>query len=671
MSDEVDTMTEDEEAQPLPMSKPYLDMIKEAETAFDNWQTRCDNIDKTYASLKTLAADAGDRQFQIFWANLEVLRPTIYARPPSPVVAPRHTDGGELPRKASELLERVLAYDVESDDLHDTLLQIRDDLAMSARGVAWVLDNGECIHVDRRDFVHEPARKWKEVGWVARRAYMTREAMQKRFPEADLRNAKFDHMKPKDDGDSADYKGTAKKAQVWEVWSRAEGGVCWVTEGVEVVLDKQPPLMDIKGFFPCPEPVYGTLERRTLKPVPDFVFYRDQVDEINELTSRISGLSESLRLKGFYASGASEVGEAIEAAMKRTDDNAILIPVSSAAAFGGAGLKDAIVWLPVKEVAEVITALVALRKQLIEDVYQITGLSDIMRGATDPNETKGAQDLKVQFGSVRVRERQAEMVRIARDILRIKGEIYAENVPIQELAEMAQMKLPTQQQAAIQMMQAQASGQKPDPSKVVTLEQVDALLKSQRMRPFVLEIESDSTIAPNEQEEKRSRTEFITAVGGFINQAGQMVAARPETAPFAAEMLKFVAGAFRAGRELGGAIDEFAEGVKASAAQAKAQPKPDPEQIKAMDAQKAREHELVMRDKDDQRAISEAQIRARADVEKSASEAAKRAADARIRELDRDIAVLNHKIKELEVIGKKSDVKRAEIQANAPKPEAA
>ena len=60
-----------------------------------------------------------------------------------------------------------------------------------------------------------------------------------------------------------------------------------------------------------------------------------------------------------------------------------------------------------------------LRKQIIEDIYQIMGMSDIMRGATDPNETLGAQQLKTQYGSTRIRDKQQEMVRLARDLVEI------------------------------------------------------------------------------------------------------------------------------------------------------------------------------------------------------------------------------------------------------------
>ena len=625
-----DAQTQGEEG-PL-SSRHYLDMIEEAEKAFSTYQDKCNNIDKLYASLQTMADTVGDREFQIFWANIEVLKEIIYTRPPQPVVQPRHSQGPrrEIARKASELLERALEMDVEADDLHDTLLEVRDDLTLSARGVPWVLDNGQCIHVDREDFVHEPARKWSEVGWVARRAYLTRDAVKERFPEADTSRMKFEEWKSDADGKGNDYRSSKKKAQVWEVWHRGDNQVIWVSPGHPDALDAQDPLVEVKGFFPCPKPAYATCERRTLKPVPDFIYYRDQVDEINELTARISSLSESLRLKGFYAAGEKEVGEAVEAAMKQTDNKALLVPVSSLAALGGGGIKDAILWLPIKEVAETIVACVELRKQLIEDVYQITGLSDIMRGETEASETATAQNIKAQYGAVRVRGRQGAMIRVARDVFRLKAEIMAENVPAQEIALMADMEIPTMAQAQQMAMQAQQNGEEFDVEKVVTIEQIDALLKNQRLRPFVLDVESDSTIAPNEEAEKASRIEFIAAVGGFIQQAGGMVAAQPETAPFAAKMLKFTANSFRGGRELQGAIDEFAESIEKMASQPKG---PSPEQMKAQADQQKMQMDLQMAQQKAQADLEATQVKAQMDGQKLQAEIEKMRLDA---EMSRD-----------------------------------
>lgn len=587
-----------DESEDTSLSRPWLAAIKESEKAFQVYQDKCDNIDKIYASFKDMAEASGDREFKIFWANLEVLRPSIYQRPPQPVVMPRHSDTGEVPRKAAELLERVMEFDVEFDDVHEVLLQVRDDLALNSRGVSWVLDTGHVIHVDRHDFAHEPARKWQECGWVARRAYLSRDEGVKRFGEVFMRAKLEEQGKERED----DYQTTEKKAQVWEIWSKTEQKVVWVTEGVDEVLEESDPLFDVKGFFPCPKPAYGTLERGTLLPVPDFVYYRDQVDEINELTARISSLSESLRMKGFYAAGVSEIGDAIETAMKRTDDAAILIPVSNLSALGGVGLKDSIIWLPVREVATVIEQLVMLRRQLIDDVYQITGLSDIMRGVTDAQETLGAQNLKAQFGSIRVREKQNEIIRVGVEILRIKAEIYAETMPVTELVAMAGMQIPTQEQIQqqalqiqMQMRQAQGpqqvqamQGQLMQLQSVVTVEAIGELLTNQRTRPFILEIETDSTIAPNEEAEKQNRTEMLQAMGNFMGQALPLLEARPEAAPFMGELMKFGAGAFRSNRDLGGAIEEFTKQMS-QAGQQQADPAAEAEaqkmQIEAQTAQ--------------------------------------------------------------------------------------
>jgi len=601
-------------------AKPWLDMIAEATKFFRTYQEKCDSIDKLYADLESLAKGGSEREFQTFWANLEVLKPSIYSRPPAPVVTTRHKDRRELARTASELLQRDLETLFDLEDINSTMLALRDDLAISARGAVWLRyefepdekEESVCFeHVDREDFLHSPARKWKEVEWVARRSWINHEKGLKRFGDVFLQ-ATFKDKKKEDQA----HKGE-KQAAVWEIWHKELKKVVWVTEGVDEVLDIQDPFLTLDDFFPCPRPAYGTLQRRSLIPVPDFVYYKDQIEEINELTARISALAEGLRLKGFYAAGQEELSTAIERAMKDQSNNAVLVPVSNFAALGGTSLKDAIVWLPIQEVATTVQSCVELRRQFIEDVYQITGLSDIMRGATDPNETLGAQELKSQYGNVRIRDRQAELVRIARDMTRMAGEIIAENFQPQTMIDMAQMELPTDQdiQGQIQqlMMQVEQATQNPQMMQMaqenpeqatqlkqqvqqqvqqleqtVTIDKIVALFREQRMRPFVLDIETDSTIQPDENAEKQMRSEFMTALGGFLGQAAPMLQGFPESGPFVAETLKFVVAPFRAGRELDGAIDTLSEQIKAMSQKPKG---PSPEEIKAKADAEARQQE--------------------------------------------------------------------------------
>lgn len=631
---------------------PWLALITDATKCVQKYQNKCDNIDKLYADLDALSKDAGDREFQIFWANLEVLKPSIYSRPPVPVVVPRFKDRKPLPRKASEVLERSLISSFEADDIDATMKLVRDDLAIASRGVLWLryeatqtadgkLNEKVCKeHVDRKDFLHDPARKWSEVGWVARRSWLSKKKGVKRFGDEFL-DAEFKEQDTDKDGN---YKGE-KKAEVWEIWHKDENVVVWVSKGMDEVLDIQAPFLTLEGFFPCPRPAYGTVKRGSMVPVPDFLYYKDQVEEINELTARISSLAESLRLKGFYPSGVSEVGEAIETVLKDMDNRAVLVGVSNFAAIGGQALKDSIVWLPVDIVATTVAQLVELRRQMIEDVYQITGISDIMRGQTDPNETKGAQQLKSQYGSIRIRDKQNEIVRLARDVTRIEAEIMAENFQPQTLLDMSQVDdLPSmadiqQQIMAVdqklqqQMMQAaqspqgqQMMQQAPDQAKqmamqaqqaaeaekqklqqTVTIDAVVKLFRDQRIRPFVLEIETDSTIQPDEDAAKQRATEFITAVGTYMANTLPLLQQVPEAAPLAADLLKFVASQFRAGRELDGTIDEFADKMKEAASQPKG---PNPEQVKAEADAKAREAEAAAKAQEAQMAQQEREAQA-------------------------------------------------------------
>lgn len=662
-------------------SKLWLGLITSYEKAgFEDYQQRATNIEKQYANLARLASISRNREFQIFWANIEVLRPSMYARPPIPVVATRFNNTKPISRAASELLERSTAVSFDREGIDGVMRRVRDDLSINARGCIWVRyeakskENGlverACIeHKNRRDFAHDPAREWKEVGWVAGRAWMTRKEMRQRFQKSSGNAyAEASFAKQRDDKNKSDGK---LKAGVWEIWSKTENKVVWVTPGVDVVLDESEPHLSLEGFFPCPEPAYGTVEPNSLIPVPDFLFYKDQAEEVNQLTNRISALTEALKVRGFYPSGAGELSDAIEAALKSIDDRKVLVPIANWSVVGGGSAKDTIVWLPLDMVVTTLTQLIAMRKQLIDDIYQISGLSDVMRGATNPNETLGAQTLKSQYGSVRIRERQNELVRIARDTARIVAEIQAENFQAKTLLDMSQMEFetdaevskaikaleaqakqvvdtlkaaqanpqvqqmaqanPEQAQAAFQQAQQQVeqiAQQVQGLEETITIDKVMKFLRDERIRPFSLDIETDSTIQPDEDAAKKRTAEFLTALGGALSQLSQMVAARPETAPFAGEILKFAIAPFRPGRQMQASIDEFVEKMKASAGQ----PQPDPRAAQAENEAKANSERAAVEQSKAQAAVAKSE----ADIARINSDAAlkQREADIRIREIE-------------------------------------
>jgi len=336
-------------------SAHWLALIEEAERELQDWQDAADNLDKAYGNLAQLRSLSRDREFQLFWSNIQVMGPSIYARPPVPVVTPKFKDRRPLYRTASELLERACAISFDVADIDQHMLALRDDLAIVGRGAAWVrydTSDGEKVcyeHVDRKDFLHDVARKWCEVDWVARRAWLTRAEMRERFGEA----ADEVDYKTRRDDDTNKRQSRVQKCGVWEIWCKSENRVVWVTEGYDKTLDEDAPHLKLTGFFPCPRPAYATLQRRSLVPVPDMLFYKDQLEEVDALTRRIHALADAIKVRGFYA-GSGDIGDAIERAINMADDTQVLVPVPAMAALMQGG-GEPIVWMPLEMVAQTIT----------------------------------------------------------------------------------------------------------------------------------------------------------------------------------------------------------------------------------------------------------------------------------------------------------------------------
>jgi len=595
-------------------AKAWLNLLLESEEMFEDWNTHCDNIDKQYASMARLATMSREKEFQMFWANCEVIKPSIYAKPPQPVVVPKFKDRRPVYQAASEVAERCVTVSFDLTRIDDIMKLVRDDVAMISRGCGWVRYESKgkgyydtervCIEFkNRRDFLHSISRNWEEVTWVAAASYLTRGQARKRFRKAsgdEYQNAEYRVDKEGAEVGGADNR---ERAKFWEIWSKQDNRVLWVAHGCEKILDEDDPHLELCGFFPCPKPAYGTVQRGSLVPVPDVLQYKDQLDELNMLTGRIHALSEVLEAKGFYPSGGTEMADAIETAVKTKTSGRMLVPIANWAAFGTS--KEVIIWMPIDQIAQTITGLVALRKQVIEDIYQVMGLSDIMRGDTDPQETLGAQRLKTEYGSKRIKDKQQELVRFARDLVELSLDIITDKFNPVTIIEMSQTQLPTQAMVqqkiseVMQQMQAQQNQmqqlmqmpqvqqmaqQNPEQAQQVaqqaqksqeaavqtinqlrekpTIEQVLKFLKDRRAKSFILDIETDSTIMADEQAEKQQRTEFVQMLGGLLPQLSQMIVAEPGTAEFCGELLKFATAPFRAGRSLDGTIDELVEQMK-------------------------------------------------------------------------------------------------------------
>jgi hypothetical protein len=114
-----------------------------------------------------------------------------------------------------------------------------------------------------------------------------------------------------------------------------------------------------------------------------------------------------------------------------------------------------------------------------------------------------------------------------------------------------------------------------------TQEDVFGLLKNNLLRRFKVDIETDSTIAGDESQEKQDRQGFIEAMTKFMEAWGPMVERKPELAPLAGQLLLFGVRAFRVGRELEEVIEETVDKLSQPETMQKApDPKVQAEQVK-------------------------------------------------------------------------------------------
>ena len=214
-------------------SASVWDALCAAERDMGGYFNFCDRIDRIIDATGDIAAGTGlyfsDQEFDLFWSSLEIMKPAVYSRAPQPVVSPRFQDRDKVATTASELLERCLVSSFERGDFDQVMLNVRDDLIASARGVARVWyeadEDGKSVcdeHVDRRDFLHEPARKWSEVGWVAFAGYLTKREFDKRFPGFDDGVNGTPQFNVKRDGADRHETDTFAKCKVWEVWHKAD-----------------------------------------------------------------------------------------------------------------------------------------------------------------------------------------------------------------------------------------------------------------------------------------------------------------------------------------------------------------------------------------------------------------------------------------------------------------
>ena len=570
----------------------YRDLMKYVtnyDRDFKKWTARGEKILKRYTDDNPETGQTSQSKFNVLWSNVQTLVPATYSRIPQPDVSRRFRDNDPVGRVGALILERALDYDIQHySDFRSTMDAAVQDRFLPGRGTAWARyepkietieeeeQNGEQVsgdvesaeelryecavtdYVHWRDFGHNVARTWSEVHTVWRVVYMGRDALVERFGEEEGNKIPLD-SKPETNDKKIAEDTEETRGKVYEFWSKQYGNkAIWVSKSLRKILDEQDDPLELEEFFPCPKPLYATITNDSLVPIPDYTLYQDQARMLNVLIDRIDGLVQSLQVKGVYN---GEFPEIIRLFTEGT--NTTMIPVKTWAKFSEKqGLSGAIDILDLKPVYEALEAAFKVFAEIMKQIYDITGISDIIRGQSDPRETAEAQGIKGQFAGMRLGSMKHDVAEFATEIIRLKAQIMLNKFEDATLLKIASVDQLSQEDQAI-------------------IPQALALLKDRAMEGFRIDIAADSLVQLDEQSEKESRTEFVKIVTTYLTQIEPIINTQPQLATLAMELLKFAIVPFKAGKTLEGMIDKTAEQIEAKAKKMAAQPPPPtPEQQK-------------------------------------------------------------------------------------------
>lgn len=656
-----------------------LELARKAK-GFDQWHQRAKRIVKRYRAERGDVSENSDNlegaRFNILWSNVQTLMPALFAKSPKPVVERRYLDRDDVGRTASVILERCLTYELDDGSYLSALKKGVLDRLLPGRGVVWiryepkftpmpgktqeivdselaetapnqeepsegiqeatsdapeeqVADESVVVdYIDWRDFMTSPARTWEEVWWVAKRVYMSREELVARFgPVGEKPTLDWSPVETSSSaiGQSTEGNSKQRRAKVWEIWDKQHRKVFWMAESYkDQLLDQKGDPLGLETFWPVPKPLFATLTNDSLIPVPDYVEYEDQANELDDLTTRITNLVRTIKSCGVYDASVEELKRMFEEGFENE-----LVPCDNMAEFSskaGANGMGHIWLLPIKDMAATLIQLYDARERTKQVLYEVTGISDIVRGSSQGGaKTATEQRIKGQFASMRLNDMQAEVARFARDTLRIMGEIIAEHFDPMTLFEISGFEQYAKEQWPPEVSEPMAPqmGHNPPldqpPSAVPSLaadgapapalapgggqmpglmapqpspeqaamqkaammfQKAVTLLRNDKLRGFRIDIETDSIVEPDQQSMQEARTQLMGAISQFLPQAIEAGAQSPELKPLLARLLMFFLRGFKASRDIESAFEQFIDDMTRDAAKPKPPPPPSPDEMK-------------------------------------------------------------------------------------------
>lgn len=652
-------------------AKNYHEKSKEIAKQYQELYESQEQEQETRLSLKST--------YPIFWSNTQVLRPLLFSKLPKANITQSFFNDDEISRISSELVERLLTYLLKESDAENQIEKIRDAYLVQGIGIPRIVfippepieikskkkkeklemeDEGESENedessskdysedmsegetedteeetsyetdeskksfviefVDYQDFLKSTEKEWSKLRWVAFKKYYSRrelvEYFGKKGEKVPMTNVKYESLNQDSQQDDL-----YKMCEVWEIWDK-ENKVChFITfAGDGYVLSSEEDGYNLKNFFPIPMPM-GLNESKRLLPSPLYSKYKNLVEDLTDIHDRISSLVKQAKFTGAYTSFAEKSD--VENIMNGEDGE--FKPLKTTANIDDA--RKLVVFKPLNEIANTITILRTEKMALKQDIQEITGLSDIVRGASVASETATAQQLKGNFAISRIQPLQKEVEFTIRDTLRLLAELAVEKMSINEIIKITGLKVVdvdlilTNAKQSLEMEKQQAitllDPQQPDfQEKLAMLEQqvqigfqktvkdlqdqlkgfviqfkdlpkLAKTIKDDKLRCISIDIETDSTVKIDQNQEKMDRMEYIRTISGTIQSMVPAVQTGVISKDALNEFVIFASKPFKVGRNLENYLKN----------EEPIEEKPDPQAMMAQAEMEIRQQELQLK----------------------------------------------------------------------------
>ena len=507
--------------------------IESAKNANDKYFNKAKECEKEYT--------AEGKNYNIFYSNVQTLDSNLGINNPKPDIQRRFLkkiDADKLKSNTYAEVARILSgavdYVVDVSNVNKIIKKDIHNDNVVGRGVAWIeynptieVDENGVEYIAHRD-VHLTSLKYDEylcstaecesdIWWKARRHLLSRKDIYERFGyAADNRELQY---KPSDDNDTVLNRG-----EVWEIWDRNDKKRIFIllTHKNHEILEETDDPYKLECFFPCDELCF-IHENNSVIPVPEYMLYKKQADLLEETSKKIAQISDAIKYVVVSGSQDKSVSNQITAAQ-----NGDVLTIQSNGAVNS--IAEMLTVVPVEAAVNMIDYLEDLKERTKNSIFEITGISDLMRGLSDPRETAKAQQIKGMFGSLRFQDKQNMVQEHRKRIYRIIAEIVAEHYDEATLAEMTCTYLPTKEQklsldAKIQGLQAQGLEVSQDlldkyngMVNMPTWDDVINILRSDRLRNYTVDVETTATAFDDHEQQ----TEAVDSIANTYVQVAQM-----------------------------------------------------------------------------------------------------------------------------------------------------